>query len=108
LRVQLAPDLLGAEDLLEVTLLLPLRAVGDQRRPADGNPKPIDRARGANPRHFLGDDRLLHRPRVLTAVLPRPTHPHVPGLPHLAVPGAALLEVLERFARHVRLEPGAN
>src|SRR2546423_8540707 len=45
LGVELAPDLLGGQHLLQVALLLRLGAVHDDRRPDEADAEPVDRRR---------------------------------------------------------------
>jgi hypothetical protein len=79
LRVELAPDLLGGQDLRDIAPLLRLRAVGDQGRPDDPDAQAVDRRRRLGARRLLGEDRLLHRPRVVAAVLAGPVQPNEAG-----------------------------
>ena len=64
LGVELAPQLLGREDLLEIALLLRVGAVDDDGRPDDADAQAVGRRRRVGLRHLVGHDRLLHRPRA--------------------------------------------
>src|SRR5438034_301564 len=108
LGVQLAPHLLGGEDLSQITLLLLGRAVDDDGRPDEPDAEAVDRRRRVGARHLVGGDGLLHRRRAPAAVLRGPTHADVAGVVHRPVPGAALLERLELGAWHIALKPRAG
>src|SRR5262249_33356875 len=108
LRVELAPHLLGREDLLEVALLLLRRAVHDDRRPDEADAEAMDGRRRVRARHLVCGDRLLHRRRSAAAVLLGPAHADVAGLVHRAMPRAPLLERRELGARDVRGKPCAS
>src|SRR5947208_1048304 len=108
LRVELAPDLLGREHLLQVALLLPVGPVDDDRRADEADPEPVDRRRRADPRHLVLDDRLLHRRGGPAAVLRRPQHSHVARLVEPPVPRLARVEGLQVVLGDVCLEPAPD
>ena len=108
LRVKLAPQLLGGEDLPQVALLLRLGAVDDDGGSDDAQPEAVGRRRRIGARHLVGHDGLLHRPRPAAAIRPGPAHPEVAGVVELAMPDAALGERPDGLAREVVLEPGAD
>ena len=68
----LAPDLLGAEDLREVALLLLLRAPGDDRRARHAEPDHPDVRRRLGARELFEEDGLVAVRRTRAAVLLRP------------------------------------
>jgi hypothetical protein len=105
LGVQLAPDLLGGEDLPEIPLLLPVRTVDDDGRPDEPDAEAIDGRRRVSLGHLVGRDGDPHGPERMPTVLLRPMHPDVTGLVHGAVPLLALVEGLQLLPRHVRFEP---
>jgi len=63
--------------------------------PAD-DVEPVGRP---GPRHFLGYDGLLHRPRILATVLTWPAHAYEPGVVQRPLPRLLLRERLERPGR---------
>src|SRR6267142_1522211 len=108
LRVELAPDLLGGQHLLQIPLLLRLGAVHDDRRADEPDAEPVDGGRRAHPGHLVLDDRLLHRRGAPAPVLLGPQHPDVPGLVESPVPRLALVERLQVLFGDVALEPAAR
>ncbi len=70
----LAPDLVGAQDRLEVAPLLLLGPVRDDGRPAHGEPEHVRGARRLRPGELLVVDGLLDERRPAPAVLLRPRH----------------------------------
>src|SRR6266567_8173033 len=104
LGIQLAPDLVGAENLWDVATLLFLSAVHDKRRSDEADAQAVDAARHTHARHFFADDRLFYGPRCLTAVFLGPAHADKAGFVELAMPRTPLLVALER-ARPMLLEP---
>jgi hypothetical protein len=108
LGVELAPELLGRQDLLEVTLLLSVGAVDDDGGPDDADPKAIGGRRRFRSGQLVGHDGLLHGSRPAAAVFLRPAHAEIAGLVKLAVPAEAIVERPDLFARQVALEPRAH
>ena len=86
LREALAPDLLGAQDLREVALLVGLTAPRHDRRPrhAEADHAEVRRCLGA--RRLLEEDRLVAVRRAGPAELLRPGETRVPGLAEQAAP----------------------
>src|SRR5439155_25776378 len=79
-----------------VTLLQIVGTVHDQSRPDQPQGKAVDRAGDISAGHFLGHDRLFHRPRVLAAVFTGPAHADEAGVVQLALPRLFLRERVER------------
>src|SRR5581483_603780 len=112
----LAPDLLGAQDLLEVRLLLLLGAVRDDRRPGHAEPDHADVRRRMGARHLLVEDRLEAVRRARAAVFLRPGQPGVASLVEHAAPLApeGVVEPLRAapaaaaLLGQVRVEPAAQ
>ena len=84
----LAPDVVAAEDPLEVRGLLLGRSLGHDRRADDLEPDLADQRRRARPRELLVGDDLLHQRRAAAAVLGRPGEIDEPRLVQLALPAA--------------------
>src|SRR5215208_4657815 len=82
-----------------MALLLRLGAVHDERRADDAQAEGVDWAWRIGQRHLLGDDCLLHRPGILTAVLAGPAHADEARLVERALPGFTIGERLERRRR---------
>jgi hypothetical protein len=112
LREALAPDLLGAENGLEIALLLLVGTVGDDRRPAHGQAEHVGHLRRLSPHDLLVEDRLLDQGRAPPAVLLGPGQAGPAGLVELLLPVAAKLEpglvALGLATRVVGVEPGAK
>src|SRR5439155_24566389 len=89
-RIELAPDFLGRQDLLEVALLLRFRAVHDDRGPDEADAETVDRRWRARARHLVLHERPLHRCPPAAAALLRPQHPDVTGVVQRAMPRLAL------------------
>src|SRR3954466_3324842 len=106
----LAPDLVGAEDGLEVALLLLLGAVRDDCRPAHRQAQHVRRARRLRAGELLVVDRLLDERRAAPAVLLRPGHAGPVVLVQAPLPRAAELESRDVAfglgSGVVRLDPG--
>src|SRR5690606_19123206 len=66
---ELAPDLVGSQDVPQEALLLRLGTVVDERRADDGDAERVEGRRRVDPRHLLANDRLLHRPGSAPAIL---------------------------------------
>src|SRR5207245_1228809 len=101
LRVALAPDLLGGQDLRQMAAALLLAAVLDERRTDHRDAEEADQAWGLRAHHLLVDDGLAHDVGALTAPLARPGERQVAGLVDLPLPGlglgdAALVAELDR------------
>jgi hypothetical protein len=99
LGVALAPDLLAGEDLLEVTLLLGLGAVRDDRRAGHAKAEDVERRRRPMEHQLLVEEELFHPGEAAPPVLLRPREPEEPGRVELPLPVAA--ELVELGARHV-------
>src|SRR6185437_8647725 len=114
----LAADDLAAEDLLDVRLLLPGRAVHDQCWGEQAHPQPAEDDRRARVRHLLLVDRLHDRGRAAAAGLPGPRQLQPAALvePALPIPlqlGVVVFAVATHPAvaplgREVDPEPGAD
>src|SRR5204863_5561523 len=98
----LAPDLLRAEDLLQVALLLLLGAVRHDRRAGHPEADHADVLRRLRAGELLEHDRLVAVRSALAAVILRPREPDEAGVIELAAPLAAGL------GGQVRLEPLAH
>src|SRR4029453_17190715 len=103
----LAPDHLAPRHLLDVALLLLLRAVRHQRRAEHAVADAIDGRRNFELRLLLIEDDVLHAPEALAAVLLRPRQ-HGPagvelgGLPALGpLDGALVLALAEQVGRRL-------
>src|SRR5581483_7094267 len=91
LREALAPDLLGGQDLRQVSALLLVGAVRHDRRAGHAEADDPDVRGCLRARHFLVEDRLEAVGRAGAAVLLRPGEPGVAGLVQLAAPFTAEL-----------------
>ena len=80
LAEQLAPDLLAAQQLGEVALLLRVGAARLKRRRDHAEPDDERRGRHAVPRFLLAEDDLLHRRAVAATELGFPRDPREPGV----------------------------
>src|SRR5581483_9169763 len=101
-RESLAPDLLGAEDLRQVALLLRGRPPRDDRRPRHAEPDHTEVRRRLRARELLEEDRVVAVRGARAAVLLRPGEARVA---RFAEPPAPLaVRVLEPAAA-ARLRP---
>ena len=102
LREALAPDLLGAQDLLQVALLLLLGAVRHDRRAGHSQADHADVLGRLRSRELLEHDRLVAVRGALAAVLLGPGEADEAGVVQLPAPLAPWL------GGQVRLEPLAH
>src|SRR5262249_53690934 len=100
LAEELAPDLLGGEDLRDEAPLLLLGAVPHERRPDVVDAHLVDELGGLRARCLVVVDRLLDRRRAGSAVLLRPGEPAPAGTMEARLPVAeeGRLVVLAREA----------
>src|SRR5262249_23417569 len=111
LAEELAPYLLGGEDLRDEAPLLLLGAVPHERRPDVVDADFVDELRGLRTRRLLVVDRLLDRRRPRPSVFLRPGKPAPSGTmePRLPVTQACRLVVLAReSAKRLRTPPGGQ
>ena len=108
LGIELAPQLLRREDLPEVARLLRVGAVDHDGGPDDAEAEAIGGRGRVHPRHLVGHDGLLHRPRAGAPDLLRPAHAQIARLVELAMPPAPVVERPDLLARQVLFEPGAH
>ena len=118
LAESLAEDELAAQDLLHVSILLPLGAVGDERWREQRHAKAAEDSRRARLRHLLLVDRLHDRRGAAPADLLRPTELQPPAGVELALPLALkagvlfvavpALPVLPPRLGQVRFQPGSD
>ena len=94
LAEQLAPQLLGAEDLREPPGLLLGRSASEDRGPDEVDADAPDELRRAGPRELLGDDVVADRARVATAVLLGPRDPDPTAGRELRLPLATERDLL--------------
>src|SRR5947208_507480 len=110
---ELAPELLGGQDLREVTSLLLLGAVRDERRPDQVHADPVDdlgRARGGD---LLLEDVVLDDRGAAPTVLARPVDADPAALVQLPLPAAQEGDLVGEGRvlggrRDVRAEPFAQ
>ena len=86
LAEQLAPELLGAQDLREPAGLLLRRAAGEQRRPDEVHADAADQLRRPGAGELLGDDVVADRAGVAPAVLLGPGDADPPAGRELGLP----------------------
>ena len=120
LRVTLAPDLLGGEDLRRIAPLLFLRAAGNDRRSGHPDPEDVQDRRRLREGHLLLEDHLLDERQALTSRLLRPGEADEPAIVEPALPVAEELVRLRTrdlgaapgsahpVARDVLVEPGPD
>jgi hypothetical protein len=87
--------------------------MGQQRRPCEVDPDPVDRLCRSRPRVFHVEDRDLHGRGATPAVFARPVDPDPSFRRELRLPSATprnfLVDRVERRRKlDVRREPGAN
>ena len=92
----LAPDLLGGQDRVQITLALLLGPPRHDRRTGEQQPEHVRRQRRAGAAELLEEDRRLRQGRPAPAVLNRPVHgrPAVVGHPALEIDAPLVVRVL--------------
>jgi len=108
LAEELAPDLVGREDIRQVAPLLRLVAVHDERRTGVVDADAVQQLRGAGAGQLLVEDRLGRRPGAAAAVLARPEEPDVAGGVEPPLPVAQEGELLGERRLVVRDALGAR
>src|SRR5271166_3970066 len=93
LREPLAPDLVGARDAWDVTLLLLRRAPLHQGGTDARDPLEIDHRRRLGPIELLVVDDLLQEGCAAAAVFLRPMDAHPAGVVEFAMPRAVALKL---------------
>src|SRR5579862_9458910 len=92
LRIALAPDLLGAQNLRQMPRFLRLVAPMNEGRAEQVEPALARQDRGAGAEIFLVPDHLLHEIGAAPAIFLGPRDPDPAGFVHLLLPGDALYE----------------
>src|SRR5689334_19546780 len=87
--IELAPDFCAGEHRGQEALLLQRRAMLDNRRAIDAD---MEWARCAGARQLVGDDGLLQRRRIVTAMLLWPAHTDKSGVVKFSMPGSLFVQ----------------
>src|SRR3954465_14640834 len=119
--IALAPDLVAAEDLRQVALLLRLGAPMNEGRAQEAHADRAGQDGGAGGEILLVENALLHEAGAAAAIFLRPGQPDPAGGMHLLLPGATLFERLAirgdalvlrvldlQILRQIGVEPGAE